>query len=123
MVAWKRAKDIFKNPELFEGKIEPNDIMQGNLGDCYLLSTLAAIAETPKRISKIFVSTETSKNGIYAVELVWRGTNKQVILDDYIAVDKKNEPYFLKSRNNELWVCLLEKAWAKLHRTYHRLDG
>lgn len=46
-----------------------------------------------------------------------------MILDDFIAVDKKNEPYFLKAKNNELWVGLLEKAWAKLHRNYHRLDG
>lgn len=50
VVAWKRAAEVFKNPQLFEGKIEPNDIMQGNLGDCYLLSTFAAIAEDSSRI-------------------------------------------------------------------------
>lgn len=29
---------------IFEGKIEPNDIKQGKLGDCYLLSAMAAIS-------------------------------------------------------------------------------
>ena len=75
VVGWKRANEVFKNPQLFEGKVEPNDIMQGNLGDCYLLSTLAAIAEDASRIKKLFISTDTSPEGIYAVDLVWRGAN------------------------------------------------
>jgi calpain-15 len=41
--------------ELFEGKIEPNDIKQGQLGDCYLLTALACLAEYPERIKKLFV--------------------------------------------------------------------
>lgn len=56
IAAWKRATEIFTKPALYEGKIEPNDILQGNMGDCYLLSTLAAIAEYPDRIRRIFVS-------------------------------------------------------------------
>lgn len=60
---------------------------------------------------------------MYACEIIWRGANNQVILDDFIPVDKKDKPYFLKSKNNELWVIILEKAWAKLHRNYDKLDG
>lgn len=29
---------------VFDGKIEPTDIKQGRLGDCYLLSSIAAIS-------------------------------------------------------------------------------
>lgn len=33
-----------KNPKIFEGKIEPRDIKQGMVGDCYFLAGLAALA-------------------------------------------------------------------------------
>ena len=54
---------------IFEGKIEPKDIKQGKLGDCYLLSALAAISEYPFIIKRIFETTEESSYGAYGVWL------------------------------------------------------
>lgn len=43
-----------------------------------------------------------------------------VVLDDYI-VTKSGTPAFTKSNGSELWVLLLEKAWAKIHGSFHRI--
>jgi hypothetical protein len=51
---WKRIPDIIKNAEFVSDRIEPNDILQGSIGDCYFLSAISAIAENDFRIRNIF---------------------------------------------------------------------
>lgn len=56
-----RVKDVPElvedgNIYLFEGEIEPNDIKQGHLGDCYFLTSLSSLAEWPDRIRRLFIS-------------------------------------------------------------------
>jgi hypothetical protein len=43
-VTWKRISEFLKNQTLFDDKIEPNDVVHNNIGDCYLLSAIAALA-------------------------------------------------------------------------------
>lgn len=60
-----------------------------------------------------------SEYGLYAVNFIWKGTPIEVVIDDLIPVDAKDKPYFQQSKEKELWAFLLEKAWAKLHGSYH----
>jgi len=50
--------DVYKKkkPVIFDSKIEPADIQQGALGDCYFLSALSVMAEKPDRIRQLFLS-------------------------------------------------------------------
>lgn len=55
-LAWFRPSEFWKGQSyhLFTEGIEPGDIKQGIIGDCYFLCALASIAEIPDRIYKCF---------------------------------------------------------------------
>lgn len=108
---------------MFESKIEPNDIKQGILGDCYFLSSCASIAENPERIKEIFISQNISPEGAYCVRIFERGERKEIIIDDIFPVDRKNEPVFTNGNGAELWVLILEKAWAKNYGNYAQIEA
>lgn len=47
-----------------------------------------------------------------------------VVVDDWIPCESPGKPAFATSRKgNELWVSILEKAYAKLHGSYEALEG
>ena len=50
------------------------------------------------------------------------GEWKEVVVDDFVPC-YKGDPAFSKANGNELWVILLEKAWAKLHGNYERIEA
>lgn len=52
------------------------------------------------------------------------GEERTVIVDDYFPFcPSKNDWAFSKSVDNEIWVLILEKAWAKIHGNYQRIEG
>lgn len=119
-IEWKRAPEIFgKHILLFDEKIECSDIKQGNLGNCYFLSALAALTEFPKLIYQIFRSKEINQEGFYEIVLFIDGEWQIIFVDDYFPVIKGTKSFpFARPNGNELWVILLEKAWAKVNGGY-----
>ena len=51
------------------------------------------------------------------------GQETYVIVDDFLPVNSSGKAAFASCRDGEIWVSLLEKAWAKLHGTYARTEG
>ena len=125
---WIRATEIAElNDEegklaVFQNEVTPSDIKQGTLGDCYFLSSLSVLSEYPKRIKKLFMQDKQNNFGVYAVKICKNGEWKEVLLDDYIPCHR-GKPCFSSANGNELWVILLEKAWAKLHGSYERIEA
>ena len=107
---------------MFEGEIEAADIKQGGLGNCYFLSSLAALTEKPDRIRNLFVNDTINANGVTGVLLCKNGLKQCVIVDDCIPV-KNGGPAFTRTNGHETWVIMLEKAWAKIHGSYERIVG
>jgi len=118
-IEWKRASEIFPEPQIFEGIISIDDLKQGKIGNCYFLSALAAMCEFPRLISDIILTKQTSDDGIYQVLMFIDGEHQIVFLDDYFPCIKgTNVLYFAKPNSFELWTLLLEKAWAKVNGGY-----
>lgn len=125
---WRRANELCKDVDhcvLFEG-IEPQDIVQGTLGDCWLMSALACLAEYPGLITNAFGTAEYSTRGKYTVRLYngyimrW----EDVTVDDWIPCSlTTGRPLFAQPNGNEIWVLLLEKVFAKWSGCYKALDG
>ncbi|MCQ2818165.1 MAG: calpain family cysteine protease, partial [archaeon] len=120
-IEWKRASEIFKGKSyaVFKEEIEPNDIIQRQLGDCYFLSALASLAEFPYLVYKLFLAKTINKSAYFAVQFYIDGEPRIVVVDDYLPVKKgTNNLIYSVTSTNELWVPILEKAWAKVNGGY-----
>jgi hypothetical protein len=58
--AVKRVHEIFNKPTFLKEKISPADVMQGNLGNCWLMASLTALANMEVGIQRICVECDTS---------------------------------------------------------------
>lgn len=101
----------------------PCDVKQGNLGNCYFLSVLSGLAEQPKLIRRLFVSNETNAFGCYCIWLCYDGEWTQIIIDDQIPCMQETGPCFSRTDGNELWVTLIEKAYAKIFGAYDKIES
>ena len=132
---WQRPQDYLpddlKDKVCLFNKIEPNDIDQGALGDCWLLCAIAAVAEFPKRIEKLFEHPESSsklaseiKAGAMRVTLNKNGWWTNYITDSYLPV-MAGKPSFTKNVEDltEQWASLLEKVYAKVSGSYACITG
>jgi calpain-15 len=134
IIEWIRAVDLERDREhmqLFDG-IDPQDLRQGELGNCWLLSAIAVIAEYPKIIEGVFHAGKTlPADGRHAMYLydVHAESWVCIAIDDYIPCEPRKwfqihaSPVFSKPVGNEMWVLLLEKAFAKYFGGYGNLDG
>ena len=105
--------------------ISPNDIVQGQLGDCWLLAALATLSERPQLIQNCFLTSSFSYRGKYRIRLYDNKTKAfQIItIDDNIPCDKYGVPIYTGVTANEMWPLLLEKAFAKMRGGYANLNG
>jgi len=118
-IEWKRASEIFSQYLIFDSQIEFDDVKQGSLGNCYFLSAIAAMTEFPSLIHQIFRTKEVNPDGYYEVVMFIDGHWQVVILDDFFPVRKGTKDFvFARPNGCELWVVLLEKAWAKVNGGY-----
>jgi hypothetical protein len=122
---WCRVEEIFdsKNYSVFYEGIAVEDIVQGKISDCYFLSVLGSLCKFPKMVEKLFYFKEKTKEHIYGIYFYINGHKKLVLIDDYLPYVGVGFKQFAmsKSEENEIWVALMEKAWAKINGNYIRI--
>ncbi len=120
---WLEPKMFFgPNYTVMKDSCDMRDLKQGALGDCYLLSAIAAIAEYPERIERILATKQMNREGIYGVNFCLNGIWQEVVIDDAFPCKKSSrKPAFCTSESKELWPMIIEKAWAKIHRGYNNI--
>ena len=122
---WSRVEEILnsKNYQVFEDGISPDDIIQGSIGDCYFLSAIGSLCKFSNYIDRLFLTKERTKEHLYGVFIFLNATWKLVLIDDYLPyTGKKFKKFaFSSSGGKELWVALLEKAWAKINGNYAKI--
>jgi len=143
---WVRMPEIDTGKEwsLFSKKIEPSDVGQGNLGDCWLMAQIAVLATRPEMVRRMFITQEKSVRGKYQIRFYHEAKKGYIIVtvDDYVPcsatgikpvgerggtakADTTYSPLFAQPQGPEMWVMLLEKAYAKAFhdKQYGKLHG
>lgn len=149
---WRRASDHFKDHEcevtLFDG-IDPTDIVQGKIANCYFLAALAGLAEDPPsmkeenfvgplnqglRVRDNFLTKDANAAGCYSLVMTIDGEDLEIVVDDWFPfyIDSSGKESFCFSRtkggkddqceSSEIWVMILEKAWAKVCGSYEAAE-
>jgi Calpain family cysteine protease/Calx-beta domain/Ser-Thr-rich glycosyl-phosphatidyl-inositol-anchored membrane family len=99
----------FSQP-LYANGINPDDVKQGQVGDCYFLATLAAIAnEQPNYIQNMFID---NGDNTFTVRFFKNGVAEYVTVDRFLPKASWGAAY--ANASTELWVALAEKAYAQL---------
>ena len=134
---WKRLSEIYKPNELNilkepatikeNPEILSEDVMQGDIGDCYFLSVLSSLALNPKRIKNLFPNLNISPNGLFEARIFIDGEAVNVVVDDYFPFIEKEDGTFelafagINHETNNIWPMILEKIWAKVNFVYENI--
>ncbi len=101
------------------------DVFQGSIGDCYLMSRLSSLADASgETIRKLVVALG---DGSYAVRFYRDGKEVYVRVDGDLWIDNTNTPKFAKlGKEGSIWVPIVEKAFAIFRKnwaTYTAIAG
>jgi len=119
---WKRPAELGGSWTMIGEGVDPSNIEQGELGDCWFLSVLGVLAARPHLIDRVLLTKEANQQGAYAVQFNHNGSWTQVVVDDQFPT-KNNQLVYGRSKGNQLWVSVIEKAYAKLHGSYAAIAG
>lgn len=127
-IIWKRPHEIVNDPKFIVNKVEPNDLDQGIIGNCWWLAAAACVLNSQDMIERTIPLNQTFDPpeycGIFHFRFWINGEWVEVVVDDYLPVYEFGDGLCFchnKVEKNEMYGSLLEKAYAKLNFCYEFL--
>ena len=100
----------------------------GQLGNCWVISAFASVLNLKEYQDRVVPPNQSFDKsqyaGIFKFRFWWNGEWLEVVVDDRLPVDaNSNRLIFCQNRvdKNEMFGCLLEKAYAKLNVTFLKI--
>jgi len=123
---WSRLPELTQEVKLF-GLIESNDVKQGAIGNCWFMASCASVATYPEWIRQMFSKNPNiTADGKYDVRMYHPGrkTFVYITVSDEVPLNCNKDPMCAKlTDENEMWVCLIEKAFAKMCASYSATES
>ncbi|KAI8912123.1 hypothetical protein DFJ77DRAFT_520421 [Powellomyces hirtus] len=124
---WMRAGDILGTVMMLPE--HSTSIVQDVVTDCSVVASLSVSAAYERNFAKQLVTScifpqnaaavpTYNPDGKYVVKLILNGVARQVVVDDFLPVDKKSNPLCAFSEDGSLWPSILEKAYLKVWGGY-----
>uniref|UniRef100_A0A914UVY6 Calpain catalytic domain-containing protein n=1 Tax=Plectus sambesii TaxID=2011161 RepID=A0A914UVY6_9BILA len=138
-IEWLRPQEICERngvdlPRFFTNGPSRFDLDQGELGDCWLLAAIAALADRPELLARVIPDHEfltensgferdSGYGGVFRFCFYHFGEWVEVCVDDLLPTYENRLLMVHSASPEEFWGALLEKAYAKLFGSYEALKG
>ncbi|XP_054677100.1 calpain-13-like isoform X3 [Grus americana] len=125
-IQWKRPTELQRNPYLIMDGVSRFDIMQGEIGDCWMLAALGSLTLQKQFLENVLPKDQGFQDnyaGIFHFRFWQYGDWVDVVIDDRLPFLNGRYLSVHPRTSNEFWPSLLEKAYAKLRGSYQNLHG
>ncbi|KAF2986663.1 hypothetical protein EK904_013445, partial [Melospiza melodia maxima] len=126
LFAFSFLQELQRNPHLITDGVSRFDIMQGEIGDCWMLAALGSLTLRKQFLENVLPKDQGFQEdyaGIFHFRFWQYGEWVDVVIDDRLPFLNGRYLSVHPRTSNEFWPSLLEKAYAKLQGSYQNLNG
>ncbi|XP_069811300.1 calpain-13-like isoform X2 [Dendropsophus ebraccatus] len=123
-IKWKRPTELQRDARFMVDGASIFDIMQGEIGDCWVLSVVGSLTLHRKFLENVVPKDQEFTHkyaGIFHFRFWQYGEWVDVVVDDRLPMLNGSYLSVQPRVSNEFWPSLLEKAYAKLRGSYQNL--
>ncbi|XP_065091901.1 calpain-3-like [Ochlerotatus camptorhynchus] len=125
-VQWLRPPEFIAKPKFFVHDSSEFNVQPGCLPCGWLQAAILTLSTNKRALERTAPHDNCFEHGKYAGIFHFRfwkyGRWLDVVIDDRLPTIDKKLIFTRSSRANEMWCCLLEKAYAKFRGSYNALN-